>query len=111
MALHKPEHKTVWYWVKWPFLALGFAVVFPFCYLIKGWEWTRDGWLRDWEDYIDDPIDFLKEMAHCGKLLFGYQLNISFLMNNRETTWDIIRKDGNYSNCDPEDLEDDDPTM
>lgn len=111
MALHKPEHKTVWYWIKWPFLATGFVAAFIPCVLIFGYEWTRDGWLRDWENYVDDPIDWVKEFLHCAKLPFGYQLNISFLMAHRETTWNIIRKDGNYSNCDPEDLEDDDPAM
>lgn len=58
---------------------------------------------HSWENYIDDPIDFLKEMTHCGRLPFGYQLNISFLMKYREITWDIIRKQGAYDNCDPED--------
>ena len=24
-------------------------------------------------------------------------------MNHRETTWDVIRKNGDYDNCDPED--------
>ena len=107
MALHKPEHKTIKYWILWPFLTIGFFIVWPIACLIKGYEWTRDGWLRDWENYIDDPFDFCKEWIHCRRLPFtNYQINISFLMNHRETTWDIIRPHGDYSNCDPEDKED-----
>lgn len=102
MALHKPEHKTVQYWVLWPFLTLGFIIAWPIACLIKGYEWTRDGWLRDWEDYIDDPIDFGKEFFHCRKIPYTkYQINISFIMAHRETTWDVIRKDGEYNNCNP----------
>jgi hypothetical protein len=104
MALHKPEHKKVWWWLAWPFMFLGFVVVFPFAYPFVGRK--RDGkntWLKNWEDYIDDPIDWMKEKLHCARLPFGYQLNISFIMLNRETTWDIIRRDGKYGNCDPDD--------
>jgi len=102
MALHKPEHKTVRYWVLWPILTLGFILVFPFAYPFVGRN--TGSWLRDWEDYIDDPFDWLKEKLHGMKLPFGYELNISFLMMNRETTWDIIRKQANWSNEDPEDF-------
>lgn len=101
MALHKPKHKTLWYWIKWPILAMGFAIVFPFCCLLFGYGYTRNGWLREWEDYIDDPIDFVKEYLHCAPLPFGYHLNISFLMRNRATTWNIITK--GLVDCDPED--------
>lgn len=59
---------------------------------------------RDFINIIDDPIDELKERLHCMPLPFGYQLNISFLMSNRKTSWDIIRKRGVYDNCDPADL-------
>lgn len=103
MALHKPEHRTWWYWASWLPLTVIFIPVWIICLIFKGYAWTRQGWLRDWEDWIDDPIDFIKEWLHCHKLPFGYQLNISFLMNHRETTWDVIRKDGDYDNCDPED--------
>ncbi len=103
MALHKPEHQTIRYWVLWLPSSLAFVLTWSIAYLIKGYDWTRSGWLREWEDYIDDPIDFIKEWLHCHKLPFGYQLNISFLMIHRETTWDVIRKDGDYDNCDPED--------
>jgi hypothetical protein len=103
VALHKPEHKTWQYWVKWPFLAAAFAVVFPFCLLIFGYQWTRDGWLRDWENYIDDPVDFVKEWLHCAELPFGFYLNISFLMANRKTTWNIITRCIDKVECDPED--------
>jgi len=53
---------------------------------------------------VDTPIDYVKEKLHGMHLPFGYELNISFLMMNRPTTWDIIRKQGNYPNSDPEDL-------
>lgn len=106
MALHKKEHKTWWYWASWPFLTVSFFPVFLVCLIIFGYDWTRDGWLRDWEDWIDDPFDYVKEWLHCHKIPFtNYQINISFLMNHRKTTWDIIRKHGEYDNCDPEDKE------
>jgi hypothetical protein len=60
-------------------------------------------WLKQLENLLDDPVDAAKEWLHCHNLPLGYQLNISFLMGNRQTTWDIIRKRGSYSNCDPED--------
>lgn len=69
----------------------------------KRWDSFRH-WLKNVENFFDDPIDAFKEWLHCHKLPFGYQLNISFLMQNRTTTWDIIRKQGKYENCDPEDL-------
>ena len=69
--------------------------------------WPRMGWgwrLRNLENIVDDPIDRLKERLHGMHLPFGYELNISFLMKNRPTTWDIIRRRGDYPNEDPEDL-------
>lgn len=104
MALHKPEHRKWWYWASWPFLTVGFCAVFPFFLIIRGYSGTRKGFIRDWENWIDDPVDWLKEWLHCHSLPFNRQLNISFLMQNRETTWDVVRKHGHYSNCDPEDL-------
>jgi hypothetical protein len=71
--------------------------------------WYKDLWMRipkpiRWViNRIDNPFDAVLEWAHCHKLPFGGQLNLSFLMKNRETTWDIIRKHGTYSNCDKED--------
>jgi hypothetical protein len=63
------------------------------------------GWyVRNFLNLIDDPVDKIKEKLHCHALPFGRQLNISFLMQNRKTTWDIIRRQGHYDNCDPEDL-------
>lgn len=103
MALHKPEHRKWWYWATWPFLTAFFMVAFPVALIIRGYSSTRKGWLRDLENWIDDPVDWLKEWLHCAKLPFGLQLNISFLMQNRRTTWDIIRLQGTYDNCDPED--------
>jgi hypothetical protein len=71
---------------------------------------TRFKWLakilNDICNFYDDPIDMVKEWAHCHPLLFGYQLNISFMMRHRETTWNIIRRaDGGWTNCDPEDYD------
>jgi hypothetical protein len=74
------------------------------------------GWYKDWWDKlpkwlrwlinrIDDPFDAVLEFLHCHRIPFGYQLNLSFLMKNRETSWDIIRKHKWYDNCDPEDKE------
>lgn len=104
MALHKPEHKTIKYWFFFFLSAPVFVIVFVSIFIFGGWESTRSGWLRDWENYIDDPIDYCKEWLHCRRLPFtNYQINISFLFQNRETTWDIIRKHGKYDNCDPED--------
>jgi len=97
------EEDKFTYYLLWIWVAPLFCLVWPFFFLVKGWQWTRSGWLRDWEDFVDDPVDDLKEWLHCHPLLFGYQLNISFLMQHRKTTWDIIRKDGDYENCDPED--------
>lgn len=59
--------------------------------------------IKGFSNILDDVIDMFKEWLHCHPLPFGYQLNISFMMMNRKTTWDIIRKQGKYDNCDPED--------
>jgi hypothetical protein len=99
MALHKPEHRTVKYWVLWLPLTVGFLLVLPIGLLTVG---RKTGtWLRRWEDYIDDPIDYLKEKVHGAPVPFGYEINISFLMMNRETSWDVLRKRGTYPNSDP----------
>jgi len=63
-----------------------------------GWFW------RNFQNLIDDYPDYIKERMHGAHLPFGLELNISFLMKNRKTTWDIIRKRGDYPNEDPEDL-------
>jgi hypothetical protein len=87
---------------------------------IKTWEETKakirrqfeEGrfenwkWMKDWVNIFDDYPDYVKEKLHGMHLPFGYELNISFLMMNRETTWDIIRKQGDYDNSDPEDRSD-----
>ena len=67
----------------------------------KGILWT----LRNFGNLIDDGPDWLKEKIHGAHLPFGLEINISCLMKNRTTTWDIIRKQGDYPNSDPEDLE------
>ena len=87
---------------------------------VKTWSETKEAWnkmIRKWPErslwknirvfinIIDDPIDWVKEKLHGMRLPFGYELNISFLMANRDTTWDIIRPYGDYPNSDPEDLE------
>jgi hypothetical protein len=61
--------------------------------------------LRNLVNLVDDYPDWVKEKLHGMKLPFGYELNISFFMRNRPTTWNIIRKQGDYFNDDPEDLE------
>lgn len=66
MALHKPEHKTVRYWVLWPFLAIGYVLMLPYGFITgrspsdKGKMQWNSAWYQSWEDYIDDPIDWLK---------------------------------------------------
>lgn len=63
------------------------------------------GWrFKKFINIIDTPVDYVKEKLHGMKLPFGYELNISFMMMNRPTTWDIIRKQGDYPNDDPEDI-------
>ena len=66
----------------------------------RTWAWR----LKKFINIIDDPIDWVKEKLHGMNLPFGYELNISCLMANRLTTWDIIRKQGNHFNDDPEDI-------
>jgi hypothetical protein len=80
-----------------------------FLRLISFKVWKENGagkWFGDLENLIDDPIDWVKEKIHGIHLPFGYELNISFAMCNRKTTWDIIRKQGDYENSDPEDRSD-----
>lgn len=72
----------------------------PDLYGTKTWGWR----LKKFINIIDDPIDWVKEKLHGMNLPFGYELNISCLMANRPTTWDIIRKQGNHFNDDPEDI-------
>jgi hypothetical protein len=68
----------------------------------KGILWT----LRNLVNLIDDYPDWLKEKIHGAHLPFGLEINISVLMANRHPhTWDLIRKQGDYPNSDPEDLE------
>ena len=72
-----------------------------------GWykqTWDRlPKWLRWAINRVDDPFDAVLEFLHCHRLPFGRQLNLSFLMKNRQTSWDVIRRQGTYANCDPED--------
>jgi len=109
MALHKPEHRKWWYWASWPFLTAFFCIVFPLALIFRGYASTRKGWLRDLENWIDDPVDWVKEWLHCRNLPFGRQLNISFLMQNRKTYGKLLRerlpRGYYYNNCDPEDKE------
>lgn len=66
MALHKPEHAKWWYWASWPFLAGFYLLLLPIGMIIgrersdKGkmqWSWKE---YQDLEDWIDDPIDWIK---------------------------------------------------
>jgi hypothetical protein len=72
VALHKEEHTKVWWWLAWPFMAGAYALFFPIAYFI--WprhkedatsgtrtKWPKGSFIRRWEDYIDDPIDWLKK--------------------------------------------------
>jgi len=83
--------------VIWIAIIMGYWVVFgkrDFIHAIK-----------DFINIIDGPVDKVKEWIHCHKIPFiNYQINISFIMMNRKTTWDIIRKHQKYDNCDPEDF-------
>jgi hypothetical protein len=69
MALHKPEHRTVSYWLMYVPRALLYLTLLPVA-IYKGrheematsglrmkWNWY---WFRQLEDKIDDPIDWLK---------------------------------------------------
>ena len=67
---------------------------------IYGWDWR----FRNTVNFLDDPVDWVKEFFHGMRLPFGYELNTSCLMRNRVITWDIIRKQGNHFNDDPEDI-------
>jgi hypothetical protein len=82
----------------------------PLIYFIVFWSsfgffycWIFEKSVKGFSNILDDVIDMFKEWLHCHPLPFGYQLNISFMMMNRKTTWDIIRKQGKYDNCDPDD--------
>jgi hypothetical protein len=71
----------------------------------------RPKWVRWWGNRVDNLWDAGKEWVHCRKIPFtNKQINISFMMKNRETYGKLIRPmrdpDGNcWSNCDPEDCE------
>lgn len=80
----------------------------------EAWKKIKDNWsdrtlwknIKSLVNLIDDPFDWVKEKIHGAHLPFGYEINISVLMSNRHpNTWDIIRKQGDYPNSDPEDLE------
>lgn len=90
-------------WSKSTILILFWVAAF-FAYWVLFQKESFSHAFRDFINLIDGPIDWIKEWIHCRKIPFtNYQINISFLMRNRETTWDIIRRHGNYPNCDPED--------
>jgi hypothetical protein len=78
MALHKPEHGKWWYWVSWPVLAIGYIILLPAALIrgrhtepkgnetIRKWNWR---WFRKLEDWIDDPVDWLKQkLFNIGEL-------------------------------------------
>jgi len=63
-------------------------------------------WLRWWGNRTDNLWDQLKEWVHCHKIPFtNKQINISFMMKNRDTYGKYIRPHANYCNCDPEDYD------
>jgi hypothetical protein len=75
--------------------------------VIRKWP-ERSIWknIQSLVNLIDDYPDWLKEKIHGAHLPFGLEINISVLMSNRHPhTWDLIRKQGDYPNSDPEDLE------
>jgi hypothetical protein len=107
MALHKPIHKTFKYWITWLPLSILFLLALPMGWWVSGRrdEEGKATWIKRFEDHVDDPIDYCKEWLHCKRIPFtNYQINISFLMESRETSWDIIRRDDvEWHNCDSED--------
>jgi|GEM_PF-2883366 len=91
------------YWViLWVFLFWMFIILVPYKFLFKKKDIEHA--FNDFFNIVDGPIDKIKEKIHGAHLPFGYEINISFLMKNRKTTWNIIRKQGNYCNEDIEDL-------
>ena len=79
-------------------------------HLATFWMDERPKWIRWWGNRTDNLWDQFKEWVHCHKLPGNKQINISFMMKNRETYGKLIRPDrdpdGNcWSNCDPEDCE------
>jgi len=76
--------------------------------VVRKWP-ERSFWenLKKLSNLIDDYPDWLKEKIHGAHLPFGLEINISILMVNRwPKSWDIIRKQGDYPNSDPEDRSD-----
>jgi hypothetical protein len=100
------EKHPIIYAVAWPFAAAAYIPFGIARVLFYRRPKKPPNWWKDWENFVDDPIDKAKEFLHCHDLPFGLQLNISIIMKNREPkTWDIVRKRGAYANCDPEDLQ------
>jgi hypothetical protein len=92
--------KNLWLNIFW-FLS---GIVWLPIYLGTFWMKERPKWLRWWGNRVDNLGDQIMEFFHCHKIPFtNKQINISFLMKNRETTWDIIRENKKWPNCDPED--------
>jgi len=98
----KFEDKHPWlYKMIWPFATVGFILTWV---PVRGIMKFKPNWLREYENFVDGPVDGLKEWLHCHPLPFGKQLNIAFMMKNRDRPyWPIIRDKGYYNNCDPED--------
>jgi hypothetical protein len=69
----------------------------------------RPKWIRWWHNRTDNLWDQIKEWVHCHKIPFtNKQINISFMMKNRETYGKFIRPMRDdagkcWSNCDPDD--------
>lgn len=61
-------------------------------------------WIRWWGNRTDNLWDQGKEAVHGMRIPFtNKQINISFMMKNRETYGKFIREDKWYDNLDPED--------
>ena len=92
-----------WLWLPWTITGIAWVPMYLGFKLFKKEE---PKWFRWWGNRVDNLVDWLKETLHGMHLPFGYELNIAFLMKNREEPyWPIIRKQGDYPNEDPEDLE------
>lgn len=99
----------------WLISGVVYVPIFLVAYIIcktKGIELPK--WIKWWGNRVDNFTDQIMEWIHCHKIPYsekiwpkkwpqGLQFNISCIMKNRETTWDIIRPHGCWPNCDPED--------
>lgn len=106
--------KNVFLNIFWTISGIAWLPIYGIFWVI--WKYAKPGeelpkWLRWWGNRVDNLWDQFKEWVHCHKIPgTNKQINISFMMKNRETYGKLIRPDrdpdGNcWSNCDPEDCE------